>query len=75
MRKLACYPPLNEYLSENAKERENTLLGAARKDGDEVIGKDAQVSCEGLVTKATKIHKSSVTALKICQAKQTSSYL
>lgn len=59
-------PHLNDHLNENAKKHETTLLDAAKKDGDEVKGRDAQVFDVGLVTKAKKNKISSVTALKIC---------
>nr|GEY16628.1 nucleolar protein NET1-like isoform X2 [Tanacetum cinerariifolium] len=54
-------PHLNDHLNENAKEQETALLDAARIDVDEVKGREAQVFDAGLVTKAKKNKKSSVT--------------
>ncbi|GKA50191.1 hypothetical protein Tco_0743264 [Tanacetum coccineum] len=54
-------PHLNDHLNENAKEHETALLDAARIDVDEVKGREAQVFDAGLVTKAKKNKKSSVT--------------
>ncbi|PWA39258.1 hypothetical protein CTI12_AA573520 [Artemisia annua] len=54
-------PHLNDHLNKNAKEHETALLDAARKDSDEVKGRDAQVSDVGLVKKAKKKKKTSVT--------------